>query len=291
MADPGYIDLPPTAHFTFEYDKTLPNAAALAFGAAIAATADTDYNLLSSWFDGLIPPGAPFNVKINNLSSTRSGSNNAIKNITMDIGVGMADVPLGRMVLVGESAEMFMGAQNRGWFAGKSNGEALSQVAGFTIAPGTAGFSGPPAWLDSNNSARPNFVANTDPTDKNPVSYGCGILFLFYLTTQLGFSMRAIVQAAGDTLEKTYENLTQSSNAFPTFAALLAARFPPGVPSGLSGSSNPFPLPSSLSLSLKRYLAANSLQGQESIRDRVRSKNVGNLRAVLNSDQAAATLV
>ena len=75
MADPGYIDLPATAHFTFEYDNTLNQAGATAFGVALAANAEADYNLVSSWFDGLTPSGAPFNVKINQPSATRSGSN------------------------------------------------------------------------------------------------------------------------------------------------------------------------------------------------------------------------
>jgi len=290
MADPGYVDLPGTTHFTFEYDNTLNQAAATAFGGALAANAEADYNLVSFWFDGLTPSGVPFNVKINKPSATRSGSNDGNKQITIDIGAS-TDFNLGREVLVAEFIEIFMGAQNRGWAAGKSNGEALSQVAGFTIVPSKAtGFVGPPTWLDKNNSARPDFVSKTDTTDSNAVSYGCGVLFLFYLGSQLGFNMRAIVQAAAATLESVYHNLTQDSNAIATFQALLNAKFPPGVPSNLAGSTNPFPLPSSKSLSLKRYLAANPLLQGESIRDRIRSKNVGNMRAVLNSDRPASLL-
>jgi hypothetical protein len=290
MADPGYVDLPPTAHFTFEYDSTLNQAAATAFGGAIAITAEADYNLVSSWFDGLTPSGVPFNVKVNLPSATRSGSNDGNKQITIDIGAS-ADFDLGREVLVAEFIEIFMGAQNRGWAAGKSNGEALSQLAGFTIVPSQAtSFNGPPTWLDNNNSARPDFVSQTDPTDKNAVSYGCGVLFLYYLRSQLGFTMRAIVQGAADTLEGLYHNLTQDSHAFAPFSALLAARFPPGVPTTLVGSTNPFPLPSSRSLSLVRYLAANPLLQEESIGERIRSKNVGNMRAVLNCDGPASLL-
>jgi hypothetical protein len=290
MADPGYIDLPATAHFTFEYDKTLSQAAATAFGGAIATTAEADYNLVISWFDGLTPPGVPFNVKINQPSATRSGSNDGNKQITIDIGAS-ADSGLGREVLVAEVIEIFMGAQNRGWASGKSNGEALSQVSGFTIVPSRAtSFSGPPTWLDNNNSARPDFVSQTDTTDKNAVSYGCGVLFLYYLGSQLGFTMRAIVQGAADTLEGVYHNLTQDSHAFAAFSALLAAKFPPGDPSTLVGSTNPFPLPSSRSLSLEGYLAANPLLEEESIGERLRSKNVGNMRAVLNSDRPASLL-
>ena len=290
MADPGYIDLPATAHFRFEYDNTLNQLAASAFGVALAGNAETDYNLVSFWFGGLTPPGVPFNVKINKPSATRSGGNDGNKQITIDVGAN-ADFDLGRWVLVAELTEIFMRAQNRGWNAGKSNGEALSQVAGFTIVPSQATrLIGPPTWLDDDNSARPDFVSQTDTTDKNAVSYGCGVLFLYHLRSQLGFTMRAVVQGAADTLEGVYHNLTQDSHAFAAFSALLAARFPPGVPSTLVGSTNPFPLPSSRSLSLMRYLAANPLLQEESIGDRIRSKNVGNMRAVLNSDRPASLL-
>jgi hypothetical protein len=290
VADLGYIDLPATAHFTFEYDNTLNQTAATAFGVALAANAEADYNLVGFWFDRLTPSGVPFNVKINRPSATRSGGNDGNKQITIDIGAS-TDFDLGRGILVSEFIEIFMGAQNRGWAAGKSNGEALSQVGGFTIVPSQAtSFSGPPTWLDNNNFARPDFVSQTDTTDKNAVSYGCGVLFLYYLGSQLGFTMRAIVQGAADTLEGVYHNLTRDSHAFATFSALLAAKFPPGVPSTLVGSTNPFPLPSSRSLSLVRYLAANPLLQEESIGERIRSKNVGNMRAVLNSDRPASLL-
>jgi hypothetical protein len=290
MADPGYVDLPATAHFTFEYDNTLNQIAATAFGLALAANAEADYNLVSVWFDRLTPSGVPFNVKISKPSATQSGGNDGHKQITIDIGAS-TDSDLGREALVAEFIEIFMAAQNRGWGAGKSNGEALSQVAGFRIVPSQATrFVGPPTWLDNNISARPDFVSQTDTTDKNAVSYGCGVLFLYHLGSQLGFTMRAIVQGAADTLEGVYHNLTQGSHAFTPFSALLAARFPPGVPSALVGSTNPFPLPSSRSLSLVGYLAANPLLREESIGDRIRSKNVGNVRAVLNSDRPASLL-
>jgi hypothetical protein len=89
-------------------------------------------------------------------------------------------------------------------------------------------------------------------------------------------------------LEGVYYNLTQDSGIFAGFAAILGRRFPPGVPSNLIGSANPFPLPSAAELSLVRYLTKNPLGENESLRQRILSKDVGNLRAVLNSDRPAS---
>ena len=295
MADPGFVDAGTTAHFSFEYDQTLNGAAASQLSGALIGNAEQDYKTITSWFDGLVPGGVPFNVKINPTSATRSGSTDGNEQITIDIGASN-DFPLAREVLVAEMIEIFMQAQNKGWNRGKSNGEGLSQVAGFTIVPSEAsGLDGVQRWLDDNDNAghrRHDYVSDTDGTDGNPFSYGCSVLFIYYLASQLGFSMRAIVQAAADTLESVYHNLTQDSNVFnSTFAPLLAARFPLDQPSGLAGSTNPFPLPTSRSLSLVRYLAAHPLQERELIKDRVVSKNIGYLRAVLNSDRPPSLLV
>jgi hypothetical protein len=74
-------------------------------------------------------------------------------------------------------------------------------------------------------------------------------------------------------------------SAFKDFSDLLATKFPPGPPSGLVGSVNPFPLPTSRSLSLKKYLAVEQQDEGETIRKRVAVMNIGNLRAVLNSER------
>jgi hypothetical protein len=298
MADPGFTDLPGAANFTFEFDSTLNTAAATALGASLASTADADYALVNGWFNNLAPSGLPFNVKINPRSATRGGSNDGNKQITIDIGA-TNNFPLAREVLIDELIEILMRVQNKGWNAGKSHGEGISQFAGFFIVPSTAtGLSGPQIWLDTSvppppptppPPSRPDFVGTTENTDANAVSYGCALLFLYYLNSQLGFSPHAIVQAAADTLEGVYHNLTQDANAFPAFAAILAAKFPLGLSSGLKGSTDPFPLPSPGLLSLRRYLGAHPLAGS-TVRNRIQTLNVGNLKAVLNSDRRASLL-
>ena len=94
-------------------------------------------------------------------------------------------------------------------------------------------------WL---NQGRPDFVNKTDPTDGNPLSTGCAVLFLNYLRYQLNYRWRDIVAAAGQTLSVTYMRLTgDASNPFPPFNALLAANFPPGQQAVLN-TDNPFPI-------------------------------------------------
>jgi hypothetical protein len=293
VADPGFTDAGTTAHFTFEFNQTLNAPAAVALSAALIQNAERDYISITSWFDGLTPVGVPFRVKINPRSTTRSGSNDGNRNITIDVGA-TTDFDLAQAVLVAEMIEIFMRAQNSGWMPGRSHGEALSQAAAFLLYPSKAtGLDGPQTWLDSadprNGAVRPDFVSVTDPTDTNKWSYGCGLLFVYYLESELGFSMRAIVQAAADTFEGVFHNLTLASGAFVGFSALLNARFPSGTASRLAGSTNPFPLPSPVVLSTERYLAKHPLAGQR-LAQVIGSKNIGNLRALLNSDRPTARI-
>lgn len=293
----GFVSLPSTPNFNFKYDDSLNATAATALGSALAANAEADLSLVRSWFDGLMPSGAPFTVQINPRSAARSGSNDGDSLITIDLGA-TNDFAFARMVLVAEFIEIFMRGPNRGWNPAESHGEALSQVAGFTIVPTRASvLNGAQLWLDSNNSARPDFVNGTDSTDTNPISFGCGVLFLYYLRSQLGFSMRGIIMLRGETdesalkLSHVYGILVGDTSdggldsAFPEFSALLATKFPPGAPSGLAGSTNPFPIPTIRSLSLARYLAVAPLENGETIRQRVATMNIGDLRAVLNSER------
>jgi hypothetical protein len=51
---------------------------------------------------------------------------------------------------------------------------------------------------------RPDFISKNQTADGNATSYGCAMLFIYYLHSQLGFSLPAIFNKAGGTLEKTY---------------------------------------------------------------------------------------
>lgn len=292
MADPGFIDLPGTTHHAFSFSDKLNAVAATALGKALAATAEQDFSTMSFWFGGVIPAGVPFQVHIS--PGTGGGSNNNVSGINLRVG-DSSDVELARFTLVAEVVEIFMASSGLHWKPGDSSGEGLSQAAGFTLHPSKTGIlNGPGRWLDTSVVTtppvpnRPDFVTHTDPQDGNFVSFGCSLLFIYYLRSQLGFSMKAVVQAGADSLEGVYINLTQDRNAFPQFASILETTFPSGVKSNFPGSNNPFPLPRAATLSARRFLAKSGtdlkLLGQVLRSHRER----GDLRALLNSDRPAA---
>ena len=100
------------------------------------------------------------------------------------------------------------------------------------------------AWMTSPRSGQ-YITGPPEGTDKDALSYGCSLLYLFYLNSQLGYSPQAIVQANGSTLAATYQTLTGQSDAFTQFLTLLNDFFPQGTSDPKSGKlevANPFPL-------------------------------------------------
>jgi chitodextrinase len=120
---------------------------------------------------------------------------------------------------VAELSEAFMGAQNRGWGCGFSNGEALSRFLAEQETPdGTLNaFVTGPAW---DQAHRPNWINTTEQTDRDSLSTGCGIVYLYWLRT-LGFTIPQIVQAGGATLAANYQTLTGKTTAFQDLLAGL----------------------------------------------------------------------
>ena len=88
---------------------------------------------------------------------------------------------------------------------------------------------------------RPDFVSSNLNDDTDPISNGCGVLFLNYLHIQLQFSWADIVRSGGPELAATYQNLTGQADAFGPFLALLTQHYPLGQSSGVVGD-NVFPL-------------------------------------------------
>ena len=94
----------------------------------------------------------------------------------------------------------------------------------------------PPTSLPSHQGLRQDWVSQTFKGengvhgDADPFSYGCAIVFIYYLKSQLGYSMAQIVQAAGNTLEKRYQSLTGKTNGYAPFKALLHEYYPGSPP-------------------------------------------------------------
>lgn len=146
---------------------------------------------------------------------------------------------------------MLMLAQNRAWFgAGNegSAGEALSRflAAQFLIANGLGvtdpGFALANSWM---TSPRADYVNNVDVADHGiDAKTGCAILFIYYLHTQLGFSINEIVGAAAPELSGVYRNLTSHpGDPFPLFKLLLDRAYPGTTSIPGNNPDNPWPLP------------------------------------------------
>jgi hypothetical protein len=125
-----------------------------------------------------------------------------------------------------------------GNLCGLSTGEALSRWCATVIGNNAlADFATAPTW---DQDGEPDFVNQTDPTDGNPDSTGCGMAFLSWLISQ-GYGLEKIAPAMvnlGDagTLAQLYANLTSddAGNAFPNFQAATQ-----NLPNGVT-SDDPF---------------------------------------------------
>jgi hypothetical protein len=120
---------------------------------------------------------------------------------------------------VAELSESFMGPQGRGWNCGFSNGEGLSRFcAELETPPNTLdAFVTGPAWAQA---AFPDWVSRTDQTDRNDVSTGCAIVYLYWMRS-LRFSVAQIVQAGGNTLSANYKSLTGKTSAYADLRAAV----------------------------------------------------------------------
>ena len=122
-----------------------------------------------------------------------------------------------------ELSECSMG----GNLCGENTGEALSRWCASVISGNAlSDFATAPTWAQD---GMPNYVDQTDPTDQNPDSTGCGMAFLSWLMSQ-GHSLSAIAQEMASlkdvgTLAQLYANLTSdsASNAWPNFQAAASA--------------------------------------------------------------------
>ena len=122
-----------------------------------------------------------------------------------------------------ELSECSMG----GNLCGVSTGEALSRWCAAVIGNNAlSDFATAPTWV---NDGMPNYIDQTDPTDQNADSTGCGMAFISWLLSQ-GISLNQIAQGlvaltASGTFAQLYANLTSQSPsaAWPAFQASVNA--------------------------------------------------------------------
>jgi hypothetical protein len=180
--------------------------------------------------------------------------------------------PIVSMLWMAEWSEVLMSLTGK-WNAGDSSGEGLSQYCAAQLflsghnayynAGGNQIFV--QNWLNgdgttnpgtvSPNSARSDWVNNTFTGakvggvqvngDGDPVSFGCALGFLYYLTVELGFSINEVIANYSGNLASCYHAVTgDSTDPFPGFTGILGHVFPPGQTATLTGTNpdNPFPI-------------------------------------------------
>jgi hypothetical protein len=147
----------------------------------------------------------------------------------VDAAFGNPDRTIG--LVVAELTECFMGYQNKGWNCGGSNGEALSRFLAELRSGGANGqlapYTSAPAW---DQAGRPNWIDQTENTDRNTVSTGCGVLYLWWMLSQ-GYTPAQITQAGGATLADNYAALVspQPASQAWTYFSVALSNFPIGT--------------------------------------------------------------
>jgi hypothetical protein len=246
-----------TTHYKFSYDDSLagPSGPEPARTNAVIAACENDYNLMSGWFGGGINvTGMTVQVTAQSNGASWNGSATSSTIQLKAQGASFSNNPAYlRYLIIAEVTEIFMMAQNKGWFQGSnegSKGEGLSRFLsgqflaenGFLGVGIDADYAVADLWL---NSPRQDYVNNAPDDNGYNAINGCTTLFIYYLFHQLGFSINQIVAAAGATLAGVYKNLTgDPADPFPLFKQLLDARFPSQTSSAVPGPNfdDPWPL-------------------------------------------------
>jgi hypothetical protein len=222
-----------TTHCQISYDDSLSPADGAQRAAALVGACEADYAIMSAWFGG-ISLTYPYPIQVH-IDGGSYASASWGPPISLKAGNG-SSLDVVRYLLVAEVVEMFMLAQNKGWFASDgtnegSAGEGLSRVlsAEFLHQTGLganmAGFDTARLWL---NSDRADFVNGVDEHDHSPdAKSGCATLFINYLSYQLGYDIKRVIAAAAPTLAGVYRNLTgDATDPFPAFRTQLDRAFP-----------------------------------------------------------------
>ncbi|NWJ39480.1 MAG: hypothetical protein HXX12_00725 [Geothrix sp.] len=251
-----------TTNFLVQYEDTLPNQATVIANAnALLSVIETEFTVTTGWFN---TPGGKFGTGhrqvVNlNLGDTTTptgisfpGANNSGYGSAINLDAqnipGTASAAAGRveMVFMNEWVEILMSLSSGKWNAGDSSGEGLSQYCGIVrFQTGHYNYYG--SWVDQwlNKQPRQDWVNQTKATDTDIPSFGCALAFIYYLNTQLGFSINQILAAGASNLATTYRTLTgDAGDPYPFFSALLEHTYPSSGTAAIPGPvvDNPFPL-------------------------------------------------
>jgi hypothetical protein len=240
-----------TTNFQVQYESTLPNQAnVIANANALLPVLENEFTVTTGWFNtpsGKFGTGNRQVVNLNlafNSGANNSGYGSSINMDAQDANGNAADAAERvKMLFMNEWVEILMSLSSGKWNAGDSSGEGLSQYCGI-VRFQTGHYSYYGSWVNQwlNTFPRQDWVNKTEGTDKDAVSFGCALGFLFYLNTQLNISINQIIAAGSSNLAVVYRILTgDTRDPFQRFSALLALYFPLNQTSNLT-NDNPFPL-------------------------------------------------
>ena len=236
----------------------------------LAAACESDYATLCEWFGIAVGAGlGPRNRVIVTLTkSVRGASNNGYSTHHPQMHVNPElGAPDGFVfgLFVAEMIEILMSYKGN-WNPSNSGGEGLSRVAAELLHPEyaphgqdnfvNAWLAADPTtdptsavadseyrkdWVSANFTGGPLKSGGSVRGDDDSYSYGCAMLFIYYLKDQLNYSMSQIVQSGAASLDATYRLLTNGrTDGFSAFKALLDVHFPIG--NAKSPTDDPFPL-------------------------------------------------
>ncbi len=204
--------------------------------------------------------------------SNNSGYGNPINLDAQNLATGALAAGRVQDQFMAEWSEILMSLTST-WHSYDSSGEGLSQFTSIIrFQTGhynyyqsfvDAWLNGGQAWSNNNkkyvsspNAARSDWVTQTFTGittsagdqihgDGDQVSYGCSLAFLFYLNTQLSFSINQIIGAYNGTMATIYNTLTgDPGDPFPFFLALISNVFPASATAAIPSPvfDNPFPM-------------------------------------------------
>ena len=237
-----YFDGFPIAGSTEEFLVTFASEAdldALARAQAIVESCETDLDQLQLWFKIDFRAGSRHGIWVHVDSVGGGASNNGYTSdqspqiFVLDTAQPAVRAEYARFLFVAELAEILMDFTGYGWNRSSSSGEGLSIVMATELhGSGYYGSNQGPRvqnWLNAN--PRPDWVSSTEQTDQDFVSFGCAVLFIYYLRYQLGIDYARIIPAGAASLADTYVKLFpgNSGNAFGGFATTVSAHLPVGT--------------------------------------------------------------
>jgi hypothetical protein len=247
-----------TENFKIWYDPTLlpTNPEVVTNCTTLMSTVERDFATLSAWFGdtGHFGSGNKINVNLASALLKPPADNYGYQDngtTQIDIRGTITTSPIAaviRMLFVAELAEIFMSCTPTGWSRGNSAGEGLSRFLAYLVSPAgylaVAKTTDVNSWMNSPRSGQ--FILGNVGDDSTQIAYGAALLYLFYLHSQLNYSVPAIIRAESNTLAERYQELGGLGDGFSSFVALLNDFFPPNQPGDPSSGSlkvvNPFPL-------------------------------------------------